>query len=116
MVEVSPSTVMLVEGRGHAHVESAFCSMAGATWRVGGHEHSMVAMLGWIMPEPLAMPPDAAGLAADGEGHRRTPLDSVSVVMMAVAASWLPSGVRGQRLGGGRDARSKGSMFQRPGR
>src|SRR5574340_1733187 len=46
----------------------------------------MVAMLGWIMPEPLAMPVTVTVLPPTCAG-RLAPLATMSVVMMACAAS-----------------------------
>ena len=52
---------------------------------------SIVAMLGWIMPEPLAMPPMEHSTPSTSNSTANC-LSSVSVVMMAFAASTLPSG------------------------
>ena len=52
---------------------------------------SMVAMLGWIMPAPLAMPVQRTWRSPIC-AVRVTSLGRVSVVMMAVAAAGQPSG------------------------
>ena len=54
---------------------------------------SMVAMLGWIMPLPLAMPPRWQVLPPSSNSTAIS-LRTVSVVMMASAAAALPSGFR----------------------
>ena len=58
---------------------------------------SMVAMLGWIMPEPLTKPPTwtsyAEPSAAGSLPTKDASFATVSVVMTAQAASWAASGV-----------------------
>ena len=90
-MEVSPSTEIWLKVAGTT-VESAFCSTAGSTWASVVMKSSMVAMLGWIMPEPLAMAPMRQVLPPTVNSTANS-LAWVSVVMMAVAASWLPSAV-----------------------
>ena len=55
-------------------------------------KHSMVPMLGWIMPEPLAMPPIRTVLPPITVSTASSFL-TVSVVMMAWAAASLPAAV-----------------------
>ena len=55
----------------------------------------MVPMLGWIMPEPLAMPPMRTVLPPMVVSTA-TSFFTVSVVMMAWAAASLPSAGCGQ--------------------
>ena len=84
-VDVSPSTETMLKVLAIS-VESAFWSMAGEMAQSVVMKTSMVAMLGWIMPEPLQMPPilhtfpPAVKLTAIS-------LRFVSVVMMPSAAS-----------------------------
>ena len=56
LVEVSPSTLTMLKVS-CTSVERAFWSISGETAASVVMNTSMVAMLGWIMPLPLAMPP-----------------------------------------------------------
>jgi hypothetical protein len=53
---------------------------------------SIVAMSGWIMPAPLAMPVSGRGAVADAQRCGVASLGRVSVVMIACAAASQPSG------------------------
>ena len=55
-VEVSPSTLIMLKVF-CTSPESAFCSISALTAASVVRNTSMVAMFGWIMPLPLAMPP-----------------------------------------------------------
>ena len=55
-VDVSPSMLTMLNVS-CTSPESAACSMAGLTAQSVVRKTSMVARFGWIMPEPLAMPP-----------------------------------------------------------
>ena len=84
LVEVSPSTLMRLK-LVCTSAESAFCSICGEMAASVVTNTSMVAMLGWIMPEPLAMPPRCAVLPPR-ENSTAADLTFVSVVSMASAA------------------------------
>ena len=56
LVEVSPSTLIMLNVV-RISPDSAFCSMGALIAASVVRKTSMVAMLGWIMPLPLAMPP-----------------------------------------------------------
>jgi len=56
LVDVSPSTETMLNVLAMS-VESAFCSMAGEMAQSVVMNTSIVAILGWIMPEPLAIAP-----------------------------------------------------------
>ena len=88
LVEVSPSTEIMLK------VFSvtwwmALSSMAGLMAQSVVTKQSMVAMLGWIMPLPLEMPPTFTVLPPISTSAAAS-LGRVSVVMMAVAAAWEP--------------------------
>jgi hypothetical protein len=88
-VEVSPSTVTQLKLLATLRVRS-FCRMGALIAASVKMKHSIVAMSGAIMPEPLAMPlmvtvrPPSFTVAVAA-------LAKVSVVMMALAASLQPS-------------------------
>ena len=71
---------------------------------------SMVAMLGWIMPEPLAMAPRRQTLPPRVNSTAAC-LGWVSVVMMAVAAARLPAGLLSSLETASGTPASKGSML-----
>ena len=56
LVEVSPSTLIMLKVVWMSP-ESAFCSIGALTAASVVRKTSMVAILGWIMPLPLAIPP-----------------------------------------------------------
>jgi len=87
-VEVSPSMLTMLKVD-CTSVESAFCSMAGEMAASVVRKTSMVARFGWIMPEPLAMPPRRQVLPP-AVNSTASSLSRVSVVMMPSAAAWLP--------------------------
>ncbi len=92
LVEVSPSTEIMLK------VFSvtwwmALSSMAGLMAQSVVTKQSMVAMLGWIMPLPLEMPPTFTVLPPISTSAAAS-FAMVSVVMMAVAAAWEPSALR----------------------
>ena len=89
LVEVSPSTVIWLNVAGTTSA-SALRSTAGSAWTSVVINSSIVAMLGWIMPDPLAMAPMRQGLPPSVNSTAYS-LGWVSVVMMAVAAAWLPA-------------------------
>ena len=88
LVEVSPSTETMLKVSSATHL-SAFWSRAGEMAASVVTKQSMVAILGWIIPEPLAMPPIVQVLPPSGN-RTATSLRLVSVVMIASAASALP--------------------------
>ena len=88
-VEVSPSTEIWLKVAGTT-VDSAFCSAAGATLASVVIKSSIVAMFGWIMPLPLAIAPMRTALPPTANSSAIS-FGWVSVVMIAVAASWLPA-------------------------
>ena len=90
LVEVSPSTLTILKVR-CTSLESAFCSMAGLTAASVVRNTSIVAMLGWIIPEPLAMPPSTHCLPPTVNSTASC-LGTVSVVMMpsTAASAWSP--------------------------
>ena len=91
LVEVSPSTVTRLKVRGTTS-RRASESISRVMAQSVVTKHSMVPMLGWIMPEPLAMAPSVTVLPPI-EQARASSFFTVSVVMMAVAASVLPCSV-----------------------
>jgi hypothetical protein len=108
LVEVSPSTVMLLKDRSAASLarpSSSACETAASQAR----KPSMVAMLGLIMPAPLLMPVRVTVLPPICT-CLDTALARVSVVMIACAASNQPS-ARRSAIAAGRPAtrRSTGS-------
>src|SRR5207249_4902468 len=91
-VLVSPSTEMALKLRSATRRNSG-CSPAGSPTASVVSTASSVAMSGWIMPAPLAMPPTVT-IPAGVSKRTAQCLGRVSVVMMARAASGPPSGVR----------------------
>ena len=85
LVDVSPSTETMLNVLAMS-VESAFCSMAGEMAQSVVMNTSIVAILGWIMPEPLQMPPILHSLPPTVK-LTAISLRLVSVVMMPSAAS-----------------------------
>ena len=90
-VDVSPSTLTMLNVS-CTSPERAACSMAGLTAQSVVRKTSMVARFGWIMPEPLAMPPMVQVLPP-AVNCTAISLRCVSVVMMPSAAwsEWSPS-------------------------
>ena len=71
----------------------ALSSISGVMAQSVVTKHSMVAMLGWIMPLPLEMPPRVTVLPPISTWAAAS-LGMVSVVIMAVAAAKEPSGLK----------------------
>ena len=92
LVEVSPSIDSILKVFAMSP-DRAFCSMAGVIAASVVRNTSMVAMLGWIMPLPLAMPPKRQ-VFPPRVNSTATSLRMVSVVMMPSAAALPPSGDR----------------------
>ena len=88
LVEVSPSTDSMLKVS-FTTPESAVCRQSGAMAASVVIKHSMVAMLGWIMPLPLLMPPMRHSLPPS-VNSTATSLATVSVVIIASAASCPP--------------------------
>ena len=88
LVDVSPSTLSMLKVFCTSWLR-AFCSMAAEMAASVVRNTSMVAMLGWIMPLPLAMPPIRQVLPSISNSTA-TFFMTVSVVMMALAASSSP--------------------------
>ena len=90
-VDVSPSTLTMLNVS-CTSPERAACSMAGLMAQSVVRKTSMVARFGWIMPEPLAMPPMVQVLPP-AVNCTAISLRCVSVVMMPSAAwsEWSPS-------------------------
>ena len=89
LVEVSPSTVTRLKVRGTI----SWRASESISWVMAQSvvmKHSMVPMLGWIMPEPLAMAPRVTVLPPM-EQVTASSFFTVSVVMMALAAASEPS-------------------------
>ena len=89
LVEVSPSTVTRLKVRGTISWRASESS-SGVMAQSVVMKHSMVPMLGWIMPEPLAMAPRVTVLPPM-EQVKASSFFTVSVVMMALAAASEPS-------------------------
>ena len=87
-VEVSPSIEIILNVSSATSLH-AFCRSSGAMSASVVTKQSIVAILGWIMPEPFAMPPIVHSLSPIGK-RTATCLRFVSVVMIASAASPLP--------------------------
>ena len=88
-MEVSPSTLM--------RLKLTFTVSSRAVLIISGEmaqsvvrKHSMVPMLGWIMPEPLAMPPMRTVLPPTSVSTAAS-FFTVSVVIMAWAAASDPA-------------------------
>lgn len=84
-VEVSPSTVTQLNDTSATSLTNC-CIRDAAIAASVATKPSMVAMLGWIMPEPLAMPVTVTALPPI-DIWREAPLATMSVVMIACAAS-----------------------------
>ena len=98
LVDVSPSTVMRLK-LASATRRTQVCNSSGAILASVAIMPSMVAMLGRIMPAPLEMP--VITTSPPGSFTRRdTALGSVSVVMMASAASAQCAGARSATASG----------------
>ena len=82
---MSLSTVIAWNERSHAASSSGCRSAAGSAASVNRNA-SMVAMSGWIMPEPLAMPATVTSVAPM-RARAQAPLAKVSVVQIASAAA-----------------------------
>ena len=98
LVEVSPSTVMQLKDSSAA----SLTSRSSIGWLIAASvatKPSMVAMFGRIMPAPLAMPVIVAAVAP-APTLREAALATVSVVMMAWAASCQPSVFSADRQAG----------------
>ena len=67
---------------------SAFCSISDDIDTSDVTKTSMVAILGCIIPEPLAIPPILHSVPSISK-ERATSFSIVSVVIIAAAASWL---------------------------
>src|SRR6266568_4315769 len=91
-VLVSPSTEMALKLRSATRRNSG-CSPAGSPTASVVSTASNVAMSGWIIPAPFAMPPTVT-IPAGVSKRTAQCLGRVSVVIMARAASGPPSGVR----------------------
>ena len=89
LVEVSPSTLTILKVF-FTSVESARPSISGLMAQSVVMNTSMVAILGWIIPEPLAIPPMRHTLPPT-VNSTATVFSLVSVVIMPSAASWEPS-------------------------
>ena len=72
--------------------DSAFCSSSGEMAASVVMQFRVVAMLGWIMPLPFAMPPRRQ-VTPPSENSTAISLANVSVVMIATAASCAPAGL-----------------------
>ena len=92
LVEVSPSTLTMLKVPWTSQ-ERAFCKRAGEMLASVVIKTSMVAMLGWIIPLPLAMPP-MRQVFPSRENSTATSLRTVSVVMIPSAAASQPSSER----------------------
>ena len=90
LVDVSPSTLMRLKLRSASFLVRTGIRW-GATFALQATNASMVAISGFIMPEPLAIPVMTTS-PVDRVTRRLTSLATVSVVMMAVAAASQPSG------------------------
>ena len=90
MVLVSPSTEIMLKVSATTAL-TAFCSSAWSMAQSVVTYPSMVHMLGWIIPDPLLMPPMRAftvpPFAAGRSKSTANSLFTVSVVMMALLAS-----------------------------
>ena len=89
LVEVSPSTLTMLKVFAMS-AERAFCSICGVMATSVVINTSMVAIFGWIMPLPLAMPPILQVFPPISNSTARV-LGTVSVVMMPSVASSDPS-------------------------
>ena len=85
LVDVSPSTVAQLNETSAMSRASAASSGAARGASVAMND-SIVAMFGWIIPAPLAMPVTVTGTPSTTT-RRDAPLGTVSVVMIAEAAA-----------------------------
>ena len=83
LVEVSPSTVIAVERAIRSVAQRLLHQRVRQMCASVATKPSMVAMFGWIMPAPLAMPVMVTDAAADARLACETAFGSVSVVMIA---------------------------------
>jgi hypothetical protein len=108
LVEVSPSTVAPLNDRSATSCASPASSHRSIAASVATNA-SIVAMSGWIMPAPLAMPVTVIGWPSIVT-RRDAPLGTVSVVMIEHAASNQPSGRAAPKAAGSAaTSRSTGS-------
>ena len=108
LVDVSPSTVAPLNDTS-ATSRSSGCRTARATGASVAMNASIVAMSGWIMPAPFAMPVTVT-VAPSIVACRDAPLGTVSVVMIAFAASNQPSArALARAAGSAATSRSTGS-------
>ena len=96
-MEVSESTVTWLKVVLTAASRAVWAASAVSGASVDSTQ-SIVAMLGWIMPEPLTKPPTCTVTGAPSAPvgtvpSTETSLETVSVVMTAHAAAWAASGV-----------------------
>ena len=97
-VDVSPSTVAPLNDT--SATSRAICDRsAAATGASVAMKTSIVAMSGWIIPAPLAMPVTVTGTPPTLT-RREAALGTVSVVMMALAAANQPSARAAARAAG----------------
>ena len=87
LVEVSPSTVTRLKVRATTSRRASSESISWVMAQSVVMKQSMVPMLGWIIPEPLAMAPRVTVFSTQGAGEKASSFFTVSVVMMARAAS-----------------------------
>ena len=90
LVLVSPSTVIMLKLRSTARLSAARANALSNCASVPMNA-SIVAMFGWIMPTPLVIAPMRTSRPPISSATAHS-LGLVSVVMMARAASWPPSG------------------------
>ena len=91
-VEVSLSTVILRKASSFA-ASTKVCRIGAGRAASVTMKASIVAMSGWIIPEPFAMPAILTSLPPMVVAAN-APLGKVSVVMIASAAACHPSGAR----------------------
>jgi len=91
-VLLSPSTVTMLKLRSAAYLTNSFI-YPGSTAASVVTKHSIVAMFGCNIPDPLAIPPTVTVLPSNSKLTAHS-LISVSVVMMASAASRPPFSLR----------------------
>ena len=89
LVDVSPSTVAPLNETS-ATSRAIVPSTSAAIGASVAMNESIVAMFGWIMPAPLAMPVTVTGTPSTTT-RRDAPFGTVSVVMIARAAAYQPS-------------------------
>ena len=91
-VDVSPSMLIILKVS-VISLERAFCNIEGAIATSDVINTSMVAIFGWIMPLPFAIPP-MRQVFPPSSNSTATDFLTVSVVMMPSAARSLPSALR----------------------